>query len=657
MQRLLAPRVACVYIVQLRLKHAARITMLLCCFVTRTDAPPLLPAQPLLSTLADATRAVDSAAGSDAEASSDAVLSGLQGRKMQQQKRVRELHSFATHEFGFKQALELSQQGQLPLRPRTERKVRSFTLASRRRAERDAKAHLKAQVEQSYVGASPGRIGPARASTISDTHTGARAKLGSVRALSFAMGIPRSTIHRWLRALRQRSDSAAAAAGSRAPSAPAAAPSAAADASLPVRRDGRGGANRKLTPQLESLLREFVYARSAQAVGTDVRDLAAAAAHFRRLLAREQRGGASSDASTASTGSGDPELSESRRAEDAAVAGASADEAAPLLDSAAAGWHSAFKLKKRADRVHQRNLRYGLSRTSLHRVCKRQRISLKRAQPQKQDRMRPTLPAEVQSFHSVVNKFQRRQIWVVDETHIKSTDILRASLGEVGLPTTYVAGKQRGPGFTVVVNAMWCVLPLRAVCGSFLSCSVVCLAVLCSDETGAVRAMPVLVIEHHDALPAAGSKSQRVCPLAAKGVPCDCDRVDVYGVHNIHLEYLFGTVYPAYYSEGDAQVLDLLRSHYSYLVASALFKCGVTGLWQPGGTPRAAAGSVARARRLTNRHSLAVQPLRPRPMSGTRAFFICTRSSSTGRSTRRTSTTATSRLRTTRWTTSRTSAF
>jgi hypothetical protein len=107
---------------------------------------------------------------------------------------------------------------------------------------------------------------------------------------------------------------------------------------------------------------------------------------------------------------------------------------------------------------------------------------------------------------------------------------------------------------------------------------------------GSVDIMPPVLIPHHRKLPANGS---RTCPLEADGIPCDCDRVDVNGVHECHLNHVFKVVWGPRYRRGDLQTLDQLRGHCTPFIAQLMFELGVTlGFWPPCAYQRA---PVARA--------------------------------------------------------------
>src|SRR4051812_32531974 len=87
------------------------------------------------------------------------------------------------------------------------------------------------------------------------------------------------------------------------------------------------------------------------------------------------------------------------------------------------------------------------------------------------------------------------------------------------------------------------------------------------------RVFPEVWILHHTKNP--GGKK---CPLP-QGFPCDCATKDVYGLHTCHLVHIISKVWGPMYEPGDAQILDLLRSHYNNEVLQLFAKFRVTPLF------------------------------------------------------------------------------
>ena len=64
-----------------------------------------------------------------------------------------------------------------------------------------------------------------------------------------------------------------------------------------------------------------------------------------------------------------------------------------------------------------------------------------------------------------------------------------------------------------------------------------------------------------------GAPPERQCPLVehlgwSEG-NCDCHKVDVKGMHECHYKYILDTLWRPHYLPGDAQICDLLSSHFN----------------------------------------------------------------------------------------------
>jgi hypothetical protein len=204
-------------------------------------------------------------------------------------------------------------------------------------------------------------------------------------------------------------------------------------------------------------------------------------------------------------------------------------------------------------------------------------VSSQACHPIKDARRRETLAAEEAHLLNNVNRWPLARIRTLDETKATLCDCVPSrGLAKIGAGCE-VMGDKRGIACTVVVNLS----PVEGYADTTIVCACALLSrCLLPFRLPGDPAFPPAYIVHHRRITAG---SERTCPMKAQNWPCDCDKVDVDGLHACHFEYLLGTYWAPFFQPGDVQLLDLLSTHYNDEARAIFARLRVTPLYLPAG--------------------------------------------------------------------------
>jgi hypothetical protein len=391
-----------------------------------------------------------------------------------------------------------------------------------------------------------------------------------------------------------------------------------------ARPDLRGGHNRRVSPFTEALLGcyvDFAAERDLHVDSADIQRMYCLFESMAPLLHKLQPYGSDSDSEEPTTDEEDgsdsdraarwaaappksdpPEQCEPAAAPSSASAAPPAAAASvPRAQPSASTPQAASETTSLPDSFVPRHVE-PLSQPTLSRLCDRLGISLQKAQPRKAGKMRESRPAEIGHFRLVANLWPAVLLFVYDETQVTHQRPPRRTYRRRNAGGAHTRGQARGESSTLVFAVSWCardafvcrkhcmrVHPCCCLRGfAFAGCVLtldlvrVPLACLCSDADNP-RLFEVFLIPGHKKLPESGG---RECPLKGS-MPCPCDRVDVAGVHQEHMEYIIGRwAAELAATPGAALIHDQLRAHLTRQAAEFLFKARCTPLaMYPGESP------------------------------------------------------------------------